>query len=175
MRSIFRFCLLIAAAILPAMPQALAQSGVVSGPPQVRPGPSGPGTSGPGPSRPGPGGPGQPVPQDAGVTWIAVAGGFGGNGSSVGVGYSGHFGSRANAEDAAVNACQRNSRGVQCRQPLAVSTGCLFIAPGNRPGGVTWGRGATRALALEECRRGGYTCDRGRVIGGCVPGYTSSN
>ena len=162
MRSIFRFCLLIAAAILPAMPQALAQSGVVSGPPQVRPGP-------------GPGGPGQPVPQDAGVTWIAVAGGFGGNGSSVGVGYSGHFGSRANAENAAVDACQRNRRGVQCRQPLAVSTGCLFIAPGNRPGGVTWGRGATRALALDECRRGGYTCDRGRVIGGCVPGYTSSN
>ncbi len=165
MRGIVGFCLLVAAAILPWMPQALAQSGVVSGPPQVRPGPS----------APGPTSPGQPVPQDAGLTWIAVAGGFDGSGRSVGVGYSGHFGSRANAENAAVDACQRNRRGVQCRQPLAVSTGCLFIAPGNRPGGVTWGRGATRTLALEECRRGGYTCDRGRVIGGCLPGYSSSN
>ena len=58
-------------------------------------------------------------------------------------------------------------------QPFAVSTGCLFIVPGSGAGGVTWGRGATRTLALEECRRDGYTCDRGRVIGGCVPGLTS--
>lgn len=165
MRSFLGLCLL-TAAMLPATSQAVAQSGVVSGPPQVNAGPSGPG--------PGPGAPDRPVPQQAGGTWIAVVGGFDGSGRSVGVGYSGLRGSRIDAEDAAIAACHRQGgRNVSCREPLAVSSGCLYIAPGSRAGGVTWGRGATRALALEECRRGGYSCNSGRVIGGCVSGYSN--
>lgn len=157
MRGILGFCLVIALAMLAAMPRVLAQSGVLSGPPQVNAGPSASGPS---------------VQQGQQLAWIAVAGGFDGSGKNVGVAYSGGaHGSKIAAEDAAISACNRYGRGVLCREAFAVSTGCLFIAPGGRSGGVTWGRGATRALALEECRRGGYTCNTGRVVGGCIPGY----
>jgi hypothetical protein len=121
---------------------AFAQSGVVSGPPQVRT---------------------EPV-------WIAVAGGFDGNGRNVGVGYSGHQSSRNAAENAALASCRKYGRGVRCREAHAVDDGCLYIVPGSRRGGVTWGRGTTPDVALSECRRGGYSCNSGRVIGGCVSG-----
>ncbi len=107
---------------------------------------------------------------DRRTTWIAVAGGFDGKGQNVGVGYSGFESTRAEAEDAALRACNGYGRGVRCREAFAVSNGCLYIVPGTRAGGVTWGRGATSALALEQCRRGGYTCTQQRVVGGCVPG-----
>jgi hypothetical protein len=107
-----------------------------------------------------------------GRAWIAVVGGFDGGGGRVSVGYSGLQRSRSEAEDAAMQACRRNQpAAMQCRQPLAVSSGCLYIVPGNRPGGgVTWGRGGTRQGAFDECRRGGYTCLDSKLIGGCVPG-----
>jgi hypothetical protein len=173
---------------------ALAQSGVLSGPPQAPPGvargqnaspPTGPGL-GPdyrprtGPSEraghpePAPGtssatGPGLRL-QQAG-TWIAVVGGFDRTGKGVSVGYSGHQPSRAAAESAAVKACIRNERSVSCSGVYAVSTGCLYIVPGRREdGGVRWGRGGTRQAAFDECRRGGYTCSNAKMIGGCVPG-----
>jgi hypothetical protein len=122
--------------------QAHAQSGVISGPPLVKV---------------------EPV-------WIAVAGGFDGNGRNVGVGYSGHRNSRGAAEDAALAACRKYGRGVRCREAHVVNTGCIYIVPGSRRGAVTWGRGATRDGALAECRRGGYSCNSDRVLGGCVTG-----
>lgn len=102
--------------------------------------------------------------------WIAVAGGFDGNGRNVGVGYSGHRNSRAAAEDAALAACRKYGRGVRCREAHVVNAGCIYIVPGSRRGGVTWGRGSTHDQALSECRRDGYSCNRDRVVGGCVTG-----
>jgi Domain of unknown function (DUF4189) len=128
------------AAVALASGPALAQSGVISGPPQVKV---------------------EPV-------WIAVAGGFDGNGRHVGVGYSGRRNTRDEAEEAALRACRDNGRGVRCREPRATDSGCLYIVTGTRRGGVTWGRGGDRETALSECRRGGYTCNSNRVIGGCV-------
>jgi len=185
MRRVLRFCSIIAGAIILALPQAIAQSGVMSGPPQITkdtPSPADPPGRRPPPDSPGPRSqderpgmrsqnepPGRRDPDDRGGTWIAVAGGFDGKGQNVGVGYSGHHTSRIDAENAALRACDRYGRGVRCREPYAVPTGCLYIVPGNRRGGVTWGRGSTRQLALDQCRRGGYRCDTGRVVGGCVP------
>ena len=149
--------LMLVAMILP-ISQTLAQSGVISGPPQIQSAPGG--QLGPGPSA----GSGSDV-------WIAVVGGFDGSGRNVAVGYSGHQRSRIEAEDAAIRACARGQRSVSCRNPLAVSSGCLYIVPGNRQGSMTWGRGGTRESAFDECRRGGYTCPSGKLVGGCVPGY----
>jgi hypothetical protein len=188
MARVFRLFLFIGAMML-ALPQALAQSGVLSGPPQVRPdtGPPPGGRPPPGPGLrsqdeppgtrppPGPGLRSQDEPPGGRdrdsfrATWIAVAGGFDGRGQNVGVGYSGHLTSRLDAEDEALRACNRYGKGVRCTEPFAVSTGCLYIVPGSKQGGVTWGRGSTRELALDQCRRGGYRCDSKRVIGGCVP------
>jgi hypothetical protein len=139
MRGVLKLVILAAAMSTTA---ALAQRGVVSGPPQVKI---------------------EPV-------WIAVAGGFDGNGRNVGVGYSGHHSSRNAAENAALASCRKYGRGVRCREAHASDRGCLYIVPGSRRGGVTWGRGATRDAALSECRRGGYSCNGDRVIGGCASG-----
>jgi hypothetical protein len=155
MRSLLALGGLGIAMLLPAS-ETLAQSGVISGPPQVQPGSGG--QSGPGPS--------------AGVggdVWIAVVGGFDGSGRRVSVGYSGHQRSRAEAEDAAIRACARSDSSVTCRNAFAVSSGCLYIVPGSRQGGMTWGRGGTRDIAFDECRRGGYTCPNSKLVGGCVP------
>jgi uncharacterized protein DUF4189 len=131
-----------ALAVVAATQQALAQSGVLSGPPQVKV---------------------EPV-------WIAVAGGFDGNGRNVGVGFSGSRNSREAAEEAALAQCRKGGRNVRCREAHAVNSGCIYIVPGTRRGGVTWGRGSTHDDALSECRRGGYSCSTSRVIGGCVSG-----
>ena len=107
-----------------------------------------------------------------GLSWIAVVAGFDGTGKRVSVGYSGLQRSRFEAEDAAIRACNRVDGRVYCQNPFAVSTGCLYIVPGNkRGGGVRWGRGGTPDAAFAECRRGGYVCPRNKLIGGCVPGY----
>jgi hypothetical protein len=184
--------LLVAAESILMLPEALAQSGVLSGPPQINDPGRGPPPSGPGPGlrsqdeppgrRPGPG-PGlrsQDEPpggrdryterdrDDRRTTWIAVAGGFDGKGRNVGVGYSGTQPIKSDAEDEALRACNRYGKGVRCREPYAVSDGCLYIVPGTKSGGVTWGRGSTQESALEQCRRGGYNCDRKRIIGGCI-------
>jgi hypothetical protein len=104
------------------------------------------------------------------LTWIAVVGGFDGRGRRVSVGYSGFKRSKFEAEEAAIRACNGRDRSVRCRNPFAVSTGCLYIVPGNRSrGGVSWGRGGTRDAAIAECRKGGYNCPRNKLIGGCVP------
>jgi hypothetical protein len=196
---------LVAAASLLVLPEALAQSGVLSGPPQITdPGrgspPPGPGLRSqddppggrpglrsqdePPGRRPGPGpglrsqdeSPGSRDrfternrdQDDQRTTWIAVAGGFDGKGKNVGVGYSGTQYLKADAEDEALRACNRYGKGVRCREPYAASNGCLYIVPGTKSGGVTWGRGSTREAALEQCRRGGYRCDNSRIIGGCI-------
>jgi hypothetical protein len=148
------------AAALPAS-QALAQSGVFSGPPQVQPGPGGP-DGGPGPAQ-------GALPQ--GTAWIAVVGGFDSGGRRVSVGYSGPQRSRFDAEDAAIKACRRNEPAVACRGPIAASSGCLYAVVGNRPGGaVTWGKGATREAAFDDCQQGGFVCPSNKLIGGCVSG-----
>jgi hypothetical protein len=177
-------------ALLAGLEAALAQSGVFGGPPQVYKGPgtgpsygpnSGPNygpNSGPnyGPNA-GPNlGPSAPVEPEMrggrdGSGWIAVAGGFDGRGKNVGVGFSGQQYSRIEAENSALNACNRRGRGIRCQQAYAVPNGCLYIVPGSGRRGVTWGRGSTPEVALQECRRNGYSCDRGKVIGGCSSGY----
>src|SRR5262245_45845630 len=169
MRSLLALGGLVGLAMLLPASQTLAQSGGISGPPQGRPGPSGPDSRrGPGPNaRPGQG---SSVGGRSDV-WIAVAGGFDGSGKRAAVGYSGHQRSRTEAEDAAVRACIRSDPSVACRNPFAVSSGCLYIVPGSRTSGMTWGRGGTRQTAFDECRRGGYTCPNNKLIGGCVPGY----
>jgi Domain of unknown function (DUF4189) len=185
-RIVVGICLGIGAIVL-GLPGALAQSGVVSGPPQVLKGPNmGPNTgpnmgpnTGPnyGPNA-GPNlGPGSPVEPEmrggGGGVWVAVAGGFDGKGKNVGVGFSGQRYSRMDAENAAINACNGRGKGIQCREAFAVPNGCIYIVPGGGSRGVTWGRGATPEVALQECRRDGYSCDRGKVIGGCISGYSN--
>lgn len=133
---------LVVLALMMMTSSAFAQSGVISGPPQVKI---------------------EPV-------WIAVAGGFDGNGRNVGVGYSGHQNSREAAENSALAACRKYGRGVRCREAHVVSEGCIYIVPGSRRGGVTWGRGSTHDIALSECRRGGYSCRSDRIVGGCIAG-----
>jgi hypothetical protein len=190
MKGSLALCWLAGLAVMISTSQSLAQSGVFSGPPQVRPDSRGPGLGpdyrpGQGPNyRPdsGPGlgpdyRPGQgPNTRRQEATWIAVAAGFDPSGQRVSVGYSGHKRSRPDAEEAAIRECERNAPNVRCRSNpsslLAVSTGCLYIVPGNRAGGgVRWGRGGTREAAVDECRRGGFTCPSNKLIGGCVPGY----
>jgi hypothetical protein len=166
--------------MLIGLPPVLAQSGVLSGPPQVTPsGPQAP-PNNYGPQPPNNYGPQPPSnfsspPVDPemgrGGVWIAVAAGFDGRGKNVSVGFSGHRPSRVDAENAALNACNGRRRDVACTSAYAVTNGCLYIVPGSGRRGVTWGRGSTPEVALQECRRDGYRCDRGRVIGGSVPGY----
>ena len=156
MRSLLALGGLVGIAMLLPVSEALAQSGVVSGPPQVQSGAGGQ--------------TGQLPNTGRGEVWIAVTGGFDGSGRRVAVGYSGHQRSRAEAEDAAIRACARSDPQVSCRNPFAVSSGCLYIVPGSRQGGMTWGRGGTREIAFDECRRGGYTCPSSKLVGGCVPG-----
>jgi hypothetical protein len=144
-------CLLAGTAAMLSFSQTFAQSGVVSGPPQIRP---------------------ESTPQaPLNTTWIAVAHGFDGAGRKVSVGYSGHQRTRAEAENEALRSCNNADRAVSCRDPYPVSDGCLYIVPGERrSGGVRWGRGSTSEAALEECRKGGFNCPNAKVIGGCVPG-----
>lgn len=188
MRHASKVCLLVAGAAMLALSQAFAQSGVISGPPQTGPSQNEPPGGRPGlrsqdeprRDRDDPGGrpglrsqdepPGGRDRDDRRGGWIAVSGGFDSKGRFVGVGYSGHTSSRSAAEGEALRACNRYGKGVRCREAFAVSIGCLYIVPGSRSGGVTWGRGSTSEFALEQCRRGGYTCSSQRVVGGCVPG-----
>jgi hypothetical protein len=175
MRSLLALGGLVGIAMLLPASQAFAQSGVISGPPQVQAGPGGPGSQQPGPSAGPNAGPNVgpnagPNAGGRGDVWIAVVGGFDGSGRRAAVGYSGFQRSRPEAEDAAIRACQRSDPSVACRNPFAVSRGCLYIVPGSRPGGMTWGRGGTQKIAFEECRRGGYTCPSSKLVGGCVPG-----
>jgi hypothetical protein len=145
---------LICAAMTLPVAQTLAQSGVISGPPQVKPDSTSPGA------------------QRPDMVWIAVAAGLDGGGRRVAVGFSGHQRSRLEAEQAAISQCNRFASGFGCQAPYAVSDGCLYIVWGDRSGGsMRWGRGGTRQAALDECRRGGYNCSSAKLIGGCVPGY----
>lgn len=141
--------------------QALAQSGVQSGPPQVQAGP-GP-DSNPSPS------PGVGVDQRPSGTgdegWVAVAAGFR-EGRWVRVGFA-RRGTRGDAEVGAIEACHGGPGGVRCENAFASSSSCLYIVAGKRKGGVTWGRGSSKDIALSECRRGGYTCTQKDIIGGC--------
>ncbi len=171
MRHIFvSFSLAVGAALLGSS-LALAQSGVLSGPPQVIPGgPQAPPNYGAPPPPSNFSSPPVEPEQRGGGVWIAVAAGFDGRGRNVSVGFSGTRSSRIDAENAALDACNNRRRDVLCTSPYAVPAGCLYIVPGSGRRGVTWGRGSTPDLALQECRREGHACDRGRVIGGCVPG-----
>lgn len=151
MKRSWGLCLVAGTATFLSLSQTLAQSGVVSGPPQIRPGST----------------PQAPPPEP---TWIAVAAGFDGAGRKVSIGYSGHQRTRAEAENEALRFCNNVDRAVSCREPFAVSNGCLYIVPGEkRSGGVRWGRGATPEIAVAECRKGGFSCPNAKVIGGCLP------
>jgi hypothetical protein len=148
-----------------AATQAFAQSGVISGPPQVRDVPQ----RGPAPDRgptPGPG-PRSDVapPPSVDLSWVAVAAGFK-DGRWVRVGFA-RRNTSGDAESAALHACHGGPGKVRCENVFSSDRSCLYIAPGKRRGGVTWGRGATKDVALSECRRGGYTCAEKDVIGGC--------
>jgi hypothetical protein len=174
MRRLVVVSLLGIGALLATLEPALAQSGVISGPPMVDKGPGiAPPNFGPGPGPnygPRLGQPGEPDRRNDGA-WIAVSGGFDLKGKNVGVGFSGVRYSQLEAENAAIGACNARGKGIKCQQAFAVANGCLYIVPGSGARGVTWGRGATPEIALQECRRDGYACDRGKVIGGCISGY----
>lgn len=159
----FGFCVLVAAMVVFGQGQAVAQSGVVSGPPQIRdagPPPPGP-QPGPAPQQ----GPSAVRPGVSDTSWVAVAAGFR-EGRWVRVGFA-RRGTRGEAEIAAIEACNGGPGGVRCSNAFATSTSCLFIVAGKKRNAVTWGRGGTREVALNECRRGGYTCHDREVIGGC--------
>jgi hypothetical protein len=96
---------------------------------------------------------------------VAVAAGFR-DGRWARVGFA-RRGRRGEAEAAAIESCNGGPGGVRCSNAFASATSCLFIVAGTKRGGVTWGRGATKDVALRECRRGGYTCRDRDVIGGC--------
>jgi hypothetical protein len=174
MRRLVVVSLLGIGALLATLEPALAQSGVISGPPMVDKGPGiGAPNFGPGPGPnygPRLGQPGEPDRRNDGA-WIAVSGGFDLKGKNVGVGFSGVRYSQLEAENAAIGACNARGKGIKCQQAFAVANGCLYIVPGSGARGVTWGRGATPEIALQECRRDGYACDRGEVVGGCISGY----
>jgi hypothetical protein len=156
------FSMLVAVAVGLAGPQVLAQSGVQSGPPQVQgqPGPA----PGPAPT-PGPGPGVDQRPSTSLEGWVAVAAGFR-EGRWVRIGFA-RRGTRGEAEIAAIDACNGGPGGVRCDNAFASSSSCLYIVPGKRRGGVTWGRGSSQDVALSECRRGGYTCAQKDIIGGC--------
>jgi hypothetical protein len=159
MKRFCTLCLVVGAATVLSLSQTLAQSGVVSGPPQARQGP------GPNPVV------SPPSPPAMETMWIAVAAGFDGAGRKVSVGYSGHQRTRAEAENEALRLCNNVDRGVSCREPFSVTNGCLYIVPGEKRGGVRWGRGETADIAVANCRKGGFSCPNAKVIGGCLPGY----
>jgi hypothetical protein len=164
MRLLGFYVLAVAAASLAS--QALAQSGVLSGPPQVRGG-AGPSQGpGPGPNLESSPGPATGIDPQPGGAWVAVAGGFR-EGRWVRVGFA-RRNTRGEAEISAIEACNGGPGGVRCTNPFATSGGCLYIVAGTRRGGVTWGRGSSREAALSECRRGGYTCKEKDIIGGCA-------
>src|SRR5258705_13975141 len=96
--------LLVALATVAWAPQAIAQSGVVSGPPQIKV---------------------EPV-------WIAVAGGFDGNGRNVGVGFFGTPKTRDDAEQGALLSCRKYGRGVRGNATQWSKARCLCIVPGTR-------------------------------------------
>jgi hypothetical protein len=143
--------------------QVLAQSGVVSGPPQIRDDGPPPKDTGPPPRQDQ--GPSSVQPGLSDTSWVAVAAGFR-EGRWVRVGFA-RRGSRGEAEIAAIEACNGGPGGVRCSNAFASSNSCLFIVAGKKRNAVTWGRGGTREVALSECRRGGYTCNERDVIGGC--------
>ncbi len=157
MRWLLAVCGLMLLAMTLPVSRTLAQSGVISGPPQVQADSVSPGSVSPG-------------GQGPGLVWIAVAAGLDGRSQRVAVGYSGFQRSRFEAEDAAIKQCNRFAQGFVCQAPYAVSAGCLYIVPGDRrDGGVRWGRGTTQQAALDECRRGGFNCPTSKLLGGCVP------
>jgi hypothetical protein len=146
-----------------AASQVLAQSGVISGPPQVRDAPQ----RGPSPGPvPGPGPRSDLGPQPSvDLSWVAVAAGFKA-GKYVRVGFA-RRNTSGDAESAALQACHGGPGKVRCESVFSSDRSCLYIAPGKKRGAVTWGRGATKDVALSECRRGGYTCQDKDIIGGC--------
>ena len=146
-----------------AASHALAQTGVVSGPPQVQDNAPGPGTGG-GPA-PSPGPRSDISPRAGDATWVAVTAGFK-DGRWARVGFA-RRGSRGDAEIAAIESCNGGPGGVRCENAYSSSSTCLYIVAGKKKNAVTWGRGATKEVALDECRRGGYTCTDREVIGGC--------
>ena len=157
---LFKLCLLVAVLAVLGNGQAGAQSGVVSGPPQVRDA----GRPSQAPGNPS-GAPSAARPSASDTSWVAVAAGFR-EGRWVRVGFA-RRGTRAEAETAAIQACNGGPGKVQCSNAFASSNSCLFIVAGKKRNAVTWGRGATREVALSECRRDGYTCNQRDVIGGC--------
>ena len=101
-------------------------------------------------------------------SWIAVVGGFAGNGRHVSVGFA-RRDTRDAAEAAALRSCNDYGPATcKSKDVFSKDSGCLYITPGSRRGGVTWGRGSTQETALSECREKGYTCPKEKLVGGCV-------
>ena len=82
----------------------------------------------------------------------------------VSVGYSGTQGSRAAAERAALQQCQKN--GVSCTVKGAWNSGCVYVTTGTRGTKVAWGADSTSSAAYNTCRSQGVDCRT--PIGGCV-------
>ncbi len=64
----------------------------------------------------------------------------------------------------ALNSC-RNRGGQGCRIISNTFTGCGYIAIGSRGSRLQYGTGESPAAAVDECRKGGFTCQA--PVGGC--------
>ncbi|MCB1547590.1 MAG: DUF4189 domain-containing protein, partial [Hyphomicrobiaceae bacterium] len=84
----------------------------------------------------------------------------------VAVGIAWNYRTTAEARDNAIRQCR--SRGGQgCRIATTFSNGgCGYVATGSSTRGVSYGTGATPAIALSECRKRGHRCNK--PIGGCT-------
>lgn len=68
------------------------------------------------------------------------------------------------AINAALNTC-RNQGGQGCKIIGNTFTGCGYVAVGSSRTSKRYGTGESPAAALEECRKGGFTCQT--PVGGC--------
>ena len=72
--------------------------------------------------------------------------------------------SENDAINVALNSC-RNQGGQGCKIIGSTFTGCGYVAIGNTKTSVRYGTGESPAAALDQCRKGGFTC--GNPVGGC--------
>jgi len=95
--------------------------------------------------------------------WIAVA--YSLSNGRVHIGYSGLRQSASEAMQSAIEQC-RSSGGSDCESPRGWNEGCTYISSGTLGSLGRMGRGATEAIALQQCQSEGVRCSQ--PIGGCV-------
>jgi hypothetical protein len=72
--------------------------------------------------------------------------------------------SENDAINVALDSCRKQG-GQDCKVIGSTFTGCGYVAIGNTKTSVRYGTGESPAAALDQCRKGGFTC--GNPVGGC--------